>query len=590
MMKQQKLLKLLFVFLLGGLYTQANAQKTMDVSSFTRDDADMMARITKPVHDKDEGKLCALIRVETALKDLDVRADALGIVQKEEHTGEIWLYVPYGAKSLSFYHDGYYSLTYEYEMPIEAGVVYKLKLKYYDTPPTDVSNTKTQLFVLTHNPEDATVIIDGMEVQTQNGVYATMMNKGEHHYIVRASQYEDKEGNFILGDHQVNEYVKLEPLFGMFALFTLPDNNFNIFVNGQFLGKSPYKSDQLKPGSYKVHIEKNKYYPVDTIIRLRKGDSQIHTVKLTSKDDSLFYNRILGGRNLSFGITAGYVQPFVSTSAGGSFTGSAINYSLGDYRENVNYSSQSGFAVGVFADIRLYKNLYIIAGINYMLYKYKNTFNIPFESRVVRTLGSNVYYANEYNNNYEEKYTFNLLEVPILASYRFVLSKTSSIHLNAGGYVSAGLSSKLKLSGSSEYSGNILLLNLNNSIDYNNIVGTFSSSEHVNGDFDMFKKTQSYQKTIESGSSLGWEEDYEDSYEKSPFKRINYGLKFGITYELRGFQIGLNYNLQLSNMANKEFWESTRIPLFNQTGENSMSGYKHRLHSMELKLGYVLRY
>ena len=117
MMKQQKKLKLLLVLLLVGLYTTASAQKTMDVSGFTRDDADMMARITKPVHDKDEGKLCALIRVETGLKDLEVRADALGIVRKEEHSGEIWLYVPYGAKSLSFYHEGYFSLLYQYEMP-----------------------------------------------------------------------------------------------------------------------------------------------------------------------------------------------------------------------------------------------------------------------------------------------------------------------------------------------------------------------------------------------------------------------------------------------------------------------------------------
>ena len=58
----------------------ANAQKTMDVSKFTRMDNDLMARVTKPVRDTDEGKLCALIRVITPLTDLEVRADALGIV------------------------------------------------------------------------------------------------------------------------------------------------------------------------------------------------------------------------------------------------------------------------------------------------------------------------------------------------------------------------------------------------------------------------------------------------------------------------------------------------------------------------------
>ena len=65
-----------------------NAQKTMDVSKFTRLDNDLMARVTKPVRDKDEGKLCALIRVVTTLPDLEVRADALGIVQQEKQSND----------------------------------------------------------------------------------------------------------------------------------------------------------------------------------------------------------------------------------------------------------------------------------------------------------------------------------------------------------------------------------------------------------------------------------------------------------------------------------------------------------------------
>ena len=77
----------------------------------------------------------------------------------------------------------------------------------------------------------------------------------------------------------------------------------------------------------------------------------------------------------------------------------------------------------------------------------------------------------------------------------------------------------------------------------------------------------------------------------SPFKRFNYGLKLGVCYELRGFQLGVNYNLMLSNMANKDYWESTRIPIMNNmTGENLMSGYKHKISALEIKLGYVLRY
>lgn len=586
---KQKLLKLAAAMLLGGLFSTAHAQKTMDVSGFTREDADLMARVTKPVRDKDEGKLCALIRVETGLKDLDVRADALGIVQQEEHNGEVWLYVPYGAKSLSFSHEGYFSLLYQYSMPIEEGVVYKLQLKAYDTPPAQGVATQTQMFVLTHNPQDATVIIDDMEVPTKNGVFAAMMGKGEHSYVVKASQYEDKEGSFVLGDKPVREDVQLHPLFGMFALFTLPENDFDVFVNGQLAGTSPYKSEQLDPGSYKVHVAKKNYYPVDTVFRLREGDSQIHTIKLTSYDDSLFYNRILGGRDISFGVNVGYVIPFVSASSGGGFTGSAINYSLGDNRENASYTSQSGFTAGIFADIRLYKNFYLLAGLNYTIYKYKNVFDIPFNSKIIYTIGNDVYYANQITNNYEEKYTLNVIDIPILASYRFVITKTGSIHINLGPYFSYGLSAKSKLSGSSEYQGEVYKLIFDN-VDFDNPINSFTASDHTSGEFDMYSKHQTYTQTSESSSSLGmsWENIVE--LKKSPFKRFNYGLKLGVSYELRGFQIGASYSLQLSNMANDDFWESTRIPIFNQTGENLMSGYKHRVHSLEFKLGYVLRY
>lgn len=583
---KQKLLKLVSALLLGGLFTTANAQKTMDVSGFTREDADMMARITKPVHDKDEGKLCALIRVETGLKNLNVRADALGIVQQEEHNGEVWLYVPYGAKSLSFSHEGYFSLLYQYEMPIEEGVVYKLRLQSYDTPPTQGVATQTQMFVLSHNPDEATVIIDDMEVPTENGVFAAMMSKGEHSYKVKAPQYEEKEGEFVLGDQPVRETVKLQPLFGTFQLRTLPVDGFNVSINGQLVGTTPFKSERLDPGSYRIHIEKKDFVEKDTIIRLREGDNLEVTLE---SEEWYVYNNLLGGRDISFGISAGYVIPFASSSSGGSFTGSPINYSLGDSRENVNYTSQSGFTVGLMADFRLYKNFYLTTGINFSQVKYKNIFKESIQNIISSTTTE---YANVGNmtNKYDENYTIRLIEIPILASYRFVLSKTSSLHLNLGPYFSYGLSAKLDFSGSSETTGN-KYPRIGNYIDYTTSKGLFSDVSHINSEFDLYDKSFSFTKTIETGGDLG--HDRKESYNRddSPYGRFNYGLKMGLIYELKGFQIGLGYSLQLSNMANKDFWESARIPVFNgQVGENNMSGYRHKIHSLEIKLGYIFRY
>lgn len=588
-MKQRLLNFAMMLLMATTSMLTAEAQKTMDVSTFTRIDNDLMARVTKPVRDHDEGKLCALIRVVSNLTDLEVRADALGIVQQEKHAGELWLYVPYGARSLSFSHEGYFPLLYQYALAIEEGTVYELRLASFETN-TDAmaSNSNTQLFVLTHHPDEATVYIDGVEVPTEYGVFAAMMSKGDHTYKVTADQYADAEGSFTLGDQTVRETATLAPLFGSFQLFTLPDNGFNVSINGEKVGVSPYKSGKLEPGSYKIHIDKEKYYPVDTLLRLREGDNKDLTIRLTSKDDSLFYNRILGGRNVSFGFNAGYLFPSISSSSGGFFTGSPINYTLGDTREDVNYSSKSGFTLGVIADIRLYKNFYLTTGLNFTQIKYTNNFDKTIPNIVVSANETEVL-QGDMSNNYEENYTLSMFEIPILASYRLVLTKTSSIHFNLGPYFSYGLSAKMKVSGNSHSDGNVyirrgLIIDTEPTTTYSNYIW------HSENEFDLYSKNFEF-TTIMDGE--GNNERYIQEYTSndSPYKRFNFGLKTGIVYELRGFQLGIGYSLQLSNMGKKNFWEGSRIPLLNgQVSDSQMSGYKHRIHFLEIKLGYILRY
>lgn len=580
-----KYLRTIVLLVAAFIATSTMAQSTMDVSKFTRLDNDLTARVTKPVKDNDEGKLCALIRVITNLKDIDVRADALGIIKKEQHNGEIWLYVPYGARSLSFSHDGYFPLMYQYTDNIDEGVVYELRLKNYASGEAVAASSNTQMFVLSHNPDDASVFIDGMEMKTENGVFAAMMSKGKHTYKVEAQQYAPQEGEFELGSDVVRLDAKLRPLFGTFDLFTLPAEGFNVSINGKYVGTSPYKSGRLKPGDYRVHIVKEKFYPVDTLIRVREAESKRITCTLTSFSDSLFYNRQLGGRRLSFGITAGYAMPMISASSGGGFTGSAINYGKGNSEENADYKSGTGFTVGLLADLRLYKNLYLMSGVNYNYYKWSNEVSGVLYDQVVSSTASFINMGNQ-NFNFKENYTMHSIEIPLLLSYRFVLSKTGSLHINAGGYVTYGFSTKLKLAGSIDTpirqfkrEGNSLGQLIRDDLYMNSI---------VEANINMYKKQHMLTETYKAGD-MGNSDDY--IYNAgTPFKHLNYGLKAGITYEIKGMQLGINYKLMLSNMANANFWESSRIPALLSKGDNNMSGYKFKINTLEIKLGYILRY
>lgn len=582
------LLTLIVVMTIMALPNVVWAQSTMDVSKFTRMDNDLTARVTKPVKDNDEGKLCALIRVITNLKDIEFRADALGIVKMEQHNGEVWIYVPYGARSLSFAKEGYFPVVYQYEGSIDEGVVYELRLKSYTAAEAGSVSTNTQMFVLSHNPDEASVFIDGVEVKSENGVFAAMMSKGQHTYKVEADRYKTQEGEFEVGNEIVRVDAKLQPQFGQFELFTLPVEGFDVVLNGQHVGKSPYKSEKMEPGQYKVRLEKAKYYAKDTVITVRKAETSTYTCTLTSFADSLFYNRQLGGRNISFGVTAGYLIPNISTSAGGGFVGSPVNYSFADSRENANYKSATGFTAGIVADIRLYKNLYLMTGVNYTYYKYKNEMAGSIDDYVARATSSEVWIGKN-NFSFKEDYTMHTIEVPLLASYRFVLTKTGSLHVNAGPYVSYGLSAKMKFTGSTDTNGDIFPRVGQDII--NTSVGTFSGNDIYNSEFNLYDKTMTVEKMAQNGAAVGITSELEQHFDESPLKRLNYGLKFGLTYELKGFQVGASYNLMLSNMANKAFWDGTRIPVLNgMVGANTMSGYKQRISSIEIKLGYILRY
>ena len=110
----------------------------------------------------------------------------------------------------------------------------------------------------------------------------------------------------------------------------------------------------------------------------------------------------------------------------------------------------------------------------------------------------------------------------------------------------------------------------------------------MSADFDLYSKKYDFTVVKEGGIGQGSSEQY--TSDASPYKRLNFGLKAGLTYELRGFQLSLGYNLQLTNMGQNKFWEGPRIPIINgQTADNNMSGYKHRIHSFEIKLGYIFR-
>lgn len=296
----------------------------------------------------------------------------------------------------------------------------------------------------------------------------------------------------------------------------------------------------------------------------------------------------IGGRPISFGITAGYILPMISASSGGEFTGSPVNYALGTKDENASYSSSGGFAIGLHADFRVYKNFYINAGLTYLNYSYKNEFEEEYEQ--VAWLNSQMGYYDKgiVDNKYTEDYSFSTLEIPIIASYRLPITKISHIQFNLGPVISYGLSAKMKIAGGSDCASTQRYRYINHQMT-NNLIGAGSPVHFTGvGEMDLYGNEVDYTQTFVVGDNTPIKSDA--TLNASPFNRLNFGARVGIAYEYAGISLGVEYNFMLSNMANKKFWESDRWTIFNQTAPTIMQGYKQRNNYLQIKIGYTFRY
>ena len=295
----------------------------------------------------------------------------------------------------------------------------------------------------------------------------------------------------------------------------------------------------------------------------------------------------IGGRAISFGVSVGYVNPFISASSGGNYTGSVVNYALGDKAENASYSTSGGFNVGAFADIRLYKNFYLKAGLEFTHYSYSNYFNKNVDRRILQTI--QYYLGGTTENKYKEEYTMNQLEIPLLGSYRIATSRISHVQFNVGPVIYYGLSAKMKLGGNTDTEAlrayKYTNLEFTNQL-YNN--STYSLHYAGSGELDLYGKHYEHTETYTMGNNAPLTKSYD--LEDSPLNKFNFGLRFGAAFEYSGISLGVEYNLMLTNMANKKFWESDRLAIFDQTPGTVMSGYKQRNSYLGVKLAYTFRY
>ena len=357
-----------------------------------------------------------------------------------------------------------------------------------------------------------------------------------------------------------------------------------------FVGDFPNWINVQKVGTDSLRIQCAQNIPNGEI---RSGSVQVRTdrqntgVMITQASrmpqDLIFpESSIVGGRNFSVGISASYYVPFVGSSAGGDYVGSVVDYSLGTAKENAQYESAIGYSFGLYGDIRLYKNIFLQVGANFTQIKYKNNFNQS--ATIITPYTTYKYMKGEVQNSYTESYSHTMIEVPILASYRFKTGDVSHVQLNFGPVLNFGIKANMNLSGNSDSE----TMKLYNSFTHERVDNAnYVRHTGVNADFNLYQPCVMWTETYSTGNDA--DVPHHNEFTSSPLSKVNCGLRLGVAYEFAGLSFGVSYTAMVSNMANKGYWENPRWTVLNESNM-VMTGYNQRIHTLEFKLAYTLRY
>ncbi|MBN1340086.1 MAG: PEGA domain-containing protein, partial [Bacteroidales bacterium] len=291
--------RVVFTFFSLLIYFFVHSQ--ISIESFRLLENDLDARVHSPKRDLN-GELAALIKIVTPETGFDFDGGSLSIVSSERKTGEYWLYVPRGARSLTIMHDKLGILrNYAYPLPIEAATVYEMKLVTGSIETKVIApELKSQWLLITAEPSGALIYLD--EQFEGTGALQKKLLPGSYTYRAEAPLYHPQAGKInITAEKKEEIHIQLQPNYGYLEVISFPETGAMVMIDNEDAGfVTNGKSDRLKSGEYTVKVVKEQYSPATGKIAVTDGQTATITLDMAPnfavvevelpEDASLFIN------------------------------------------------------------------------------------------------------------------------------------------------------------------------------------------------------------------------------------------------------------------------------------------------------------
>ena len=193
-------------------------------------------------------------------------------IEVEQKVGETWVYVT--ARAVTFLrikHPDFGVAEFNVPMEIEANQCYEMVLQYIPFVTPDAAKPQNTYLVIKSDQDKAVIYINDKMVGTKE--VSEFLPKGKtYNWKIVCKYYHTEEGNVTLDDKITIDKV-LRPNFGFLNINSQPEQGAQAFVDGEFVGITPFVTDRLMSGDYKVSVMKDMYKMTEQTFTVKDGET-----------------------------------------------------------------------------------------------------------------------------------------------------------------------------------------------------------------------------------------------------------------------------------------------------------------------------
>ncbi len=343
-----------------------NAQ-TISVTNFYLMESDLTANSRNSEVLDQNGDKCALIKIQTTQKGFSFDVGSAGIQKVDDnHTGEIWVYVPYGVKHISIKHQLLGSMpNYDFPINIQKARTYVMEITSDKVFVNNYDDSRKQKLLIKVTPANSSFTLNGMKVQLNSkGEVEQELSFGTYTYKVESQGYYPKEGQITINDPDKKQNLTVSDMMPIKGKLSVHVNPYmaEVYVDGRSIGRStalePY---ELQIGKHEIKVSLNGYKTETKTVTIEEDKStdiqvtltQVATYKITS-------NPI--GADITINKESIGSSPCSKELTSGTYVIKATKSGYKDYNKSVELKSSNPDVHISLSKIYNYKNEFYMEG------------------------------------------------------------------------------------------------------------------------------------------------------------------------------------------------------------------------------------